>query len=107
MPYVSNRKISTRADKHELQDRRNDKWGRYYQSRAWKKLREWQIANYPLCHDCALNGLSVPATEAHHKVPFGTGKTDEEKFALLLDPENIVSLCHECHMKRHNKLKDR
>lgn len=107
MPYVSNRKISTRADKHELQDRRNDKWNMFYQDRRWKKLRKWYITEHPLCADCAISGRSVPADEVHHKVAFSTGDTIEDKFALLLDPDNLVSLCTTCHMKRHNKLKDR
>lgn len=104
MPYLSKRKIAVRSDKHELQERRNDKWNIFYQDRRWKKLRHWQITNFPLCYDCLFEGRSVPATEVHHKVPFSTGATIEDKFALLLDPDNIVSLCSECHDKRHKIL---
>ena len=104
MPYISKRKIGLKTNHKEREDRRNNKWGIFYQDRRWKRLREWQITNFPLCHDCALEGRSVPATEVHHRVPFSRGETTEEKFALLLDPENIVSLCSECHDKRHKLL---
>jgi 5-methylcytosine-specific restriction protein A len=71
---------------------------------SWRRLRDWHIANHPLCNDCALNGRSVAATDVHHKIPFNTGKTEEEKWNLLLDPDNLVSLCKECHIERHKKL---
>ena len=62
------------------------------------------MSTHSICHDCALNGRSVPATECHHVIPFGTGDTDEDKFALLLDPDNLIALCSECHDKRHRLL---
>lgn len=105
MPSLIKRKISVRTNKHEIQERRNNKWNVFYQDRRWKKLRHWQITNHPLCHDCMLEGRSVPAEEAHHIKPFSQGKTMEEKFELLLNPNNIVSLCKKCHDKRHAILK--
>ena len=101
MPYISKRKIGTPNHDKETSDRRNDKWGKYYGDKRWKRLREWQITNHPLCEDCLFEGRSVPATEVHHRVPFSRGKTQDEKWALLLDPNNIVSLCSSCHDKRH------
>lgn len=107
MPYITKRKISVRSDKHETRERHNDKWNHYYQNRQWKLLRQWKITNYPLCQDCLFEGRSVPADEVHHIVPFSTGSTEEEKMRLLLDPDNIVSLCSMHHDKRHGKLNNR
>ena len=101
MPYISHRRISPPSHKEENIERRNNKWNKYYGDKRWKALRKWQIEHHPICYDCALEGRSVPATEVHHVRPFATGKTQEEKWALLLDPNNIVSLCSSCHDKRH------
>ena len=109
MPYLSKRKVGNpnKIEQKEAVTRHNNKWAKYYHNKQWKLLREWQITNYPLCYDCALNGRSRAATQVHHKIPFSTGTTEEEKLQLLLDPDNVVSLCRECHLKRHGYLKNR
>lgn len=104
MPYLSKRKIGINTDKKEVSTRRNSKWNHYYQDRRWKRLREWQITNHPICYDCMMNGRSVPAEEVHHVIPFSRGKTEEERIELLLDPDNVVSLCKNCHDIRHKLL---
>lgn len=101
MPYITKRRIGTPNHKDENTQRRNKKWNKYYGDKRWKRLREWQITNFPLCQDCMIEGRSVPATEIHHIVPFSRGITEEEKWQLLLDPDNVISLCSECHDKRH------
>ena len=68
---------------------------------AREKLRDWYMSLHPICADCMIEGRSVPATELHHKRPFSTGKTEEERMELLLNPDNLVALCSECHDKRH------
>lgn len=107
MPYISKRKVGNpnKIEQKEANVRHNNRWGKYYHNKQWKKLREWQIVNFPLCHDCALNGISRAAEHVHHIRAFSTGATEEEKLRLLLDPDNVVSLCQECHMKRHGYLK--
>ena len=109
MPYLSKRKVGNpnKIEQKEAVTRHNKRWKKYYGNKQWKLLREWQITNYPLCYDCALNGRSRAATEVHHIRPFSEGSTEEERMELLLSPENITSLCHECHMKRHGYLKNR
>ena len=109
MPYISKRKVGkpNKIEQKEAVNRHNNKWAKYYHNKQWKLLREWQITNYPLCYDCALNGRSRAATQVHHIIPFSTGATEEERMELLLSPENITSLCRECHLKRHGYLKNR
>lgn len=104
MPYLQKRKISVRSDKHEVNERRNNKWNRFYQNPRWKKLRAWYMSLHPLCVDCLFEGRSVPATELHHIKPFGEGQTEEEKFELLLDPDNLCPLCSHHHDLRHKML---
>ena len=107
MPWLNKRKVGqpNKVDKQETINRRNKKWQKYYGDKRWKQLREWQIRTHPLCQDCLFEGRSVPAEEVHHIRAFGDGKTEEEKWSLLLDPSNVVSLCKKCHDKRHAILK--
>ena len=101
MPYITKRRISPPSRKEEHNTRRNNKWNKYYQNPKWKKLRDWYMSLHPICADCMIEGRSVPATELHHKIPFSTGNTEEERMELLLSPDNLVALCSECHDKRH------
>lgn len=105
MPYINKRRIGTPNRKEENNQRRNKKWQKYYGDKRWKQLREWQIRTHPLCQDCLFEGRSRAAEEVHHRIPFSTGKTEEEKWQLLLSPDNLVSLCKTCHDKRHAALK--
>lgn len=70
---------------------------------AYRKIRNGHIQAHPLCEDCLKNGKVTAAEEVHHIKPFMSGATDIEKMALAVDPNNLVSLCHDCHMKRHKK----
>ena len=103
MPWINKRKVGhpNKFEQQERVKRRNNTWNKYYQSPRWKKLRNWYISLHPICADCMIEGRSVPATEVHHIKPFGLGKTEEEKWELLLSPDNIVCLCSSCHDKRH------
>ena len=70
-----------------------------YNNTQWKKLRETYLKNNPLCADCLAKGKITPATSVHHiKSPFKNG---EINYGLLLDYDNLMSLCHECHGERH------
>lgn len=104
MPYLTKRKIIVKQDNHETQDRHNDKWNKYYQNRQWKLLRDYYMQLHPICADCAIEGRSVPAEECHHKIVFSWFESKEDRMKALLDPDNIISLCRSCHMKRHKNL---
>lgn len=109
MPYISKRRVGNpnKIEQKEAVTRHNSKWNVFYQDKRWKKLRDWYMVSHPICADCAIEGRSVPADECHHKIPFSTGATHEEKMQLLLDPNNLVALCSYHHDKRHGKMKNR
>lgn len=74
-----------------------------YQSKRWKEVRKYMRENYPLCQDCLKKGIIKPMEEVHHiKSPFVKGLTDEEREWRAYTEENLVCLCRECHLKRHN-----
>lgn len=91
-----------RKKRIEKQVQHNSKYcAKYYDSAQWKKLRENYRLQHPLCECCLSNGLAIPATEIHHKKRFMSGLNEEAKWRLLLNPNNLVSLCKECHTTAH------
>lgn len=102
MPYITKRRVIPQIKDKEATTRHNNKWSKYYHNKQWKLLREWYISSHPLCEVCLFKGRSVPAEEVHHRIPFSQGETMEEKYELLLDPDNLQSVCRKCHMDIHN-----
>ena len=71
-----------------------------YNNTEWRKLRDTYIKEHPLCEDCLDKGKVVPAEDVHHiRSPFQNGECNK---ALLLDYNNLMALCKQCHNKRHN-----
>lgn len=60
-----------------------------------------------ICQDCGgflafknEHGVYIPwdvGAEVHHIIPVSMGGDD--------NPNNLITLCHECHLKRHERLK--
>lgn len=84
-----------------VKQRKQNTLNKYYKSKEWKKLREEKIKECPLCEECLANDIINPATDVHHVIPFSYGKTDEERWQLLLDYTNLKSLCKKCHIRIH------
>lgn len=71
-----------------------------YQNTAWRKLRDTYMHNHPICEECLNKGKVTPATDIHHMIsPFQHG---EVNYTLLLDYDNLMALCKECHATLHN-----
>ena len=77
---------------------------KYYNSKGWHSLRNSYYCSHPLCERCLAKGISRQAEDIHHIKAFLTGKTEEERWNLLLDPSNLMALCEHCHHEIHNKL---
>ena len=101
---IRNQLQSKKDNQIESSKRRNKKWNRFYQAPEWKSLRQWKIIKNPICETHLKYGIVVPATSIHHKHPFGFGETEEEKWKLLLDPLNLISVCESCHDEFHKQL---
>ena len=75
-----------------------------YNNRRWRKVRDTYFIQHPLCEECLKKGKVTPAEDVHHlKSPFING---EINYTLLLDSNNLESLCKECHSAIHNKKKE-
>lgn len=77
------------AKRYEKYDRPIETKRRY--GRAWKRIRDRHISQFPLCEMCKQKGLVVAAEEVHHIKPLSQGGTHAE--------ENLMSLCKTCHSK--------
>lgn len=76
-------------------------WQTYYQSPIWKTTRLTYRTEHPICERCLSKGVVASMTDIHHKCPFGLGKTADERWTLLTDKDNLVSLCNKCHHEVH------
>jgi len=75
----------------------------FYNSLAWKRLRDTYLKTHAICECCLEHGRVIPATDIHHKVPWDRGKTEEEKWQLFLNEKNLLSVCETCHHALHFK----
>ena len=83
------------CEKHQEQE--NQRYEKYDRSpemkkrygKAWKKIRDRHMAQYPLCEMCKKQGRLTPAEEVHHIKPLSIGGTN--------DGGNLMSLCKVCH----------
>lgn len=75
------------SQRYERYDRDPAKKKRY--GRSWRRIRDQQLAEHPLCEKCKKAGKINPAREVHHFKPLSQGGTH--------DPSNLMSLCTSCH----------
>ena len=79
---------------------------RFYSSKAWQKLRdEVKRRDGMLCVDCLKEGRITPAEEVHHIIELTPENINDPSIAL--NANNLVSLCKECHHKRHGSRRKR
>ena len=77
---------------HRLDTINPTKWPELYRSPDWKSIKEQQLRACPLCEKCG-----QPATEVHHITPH---RGDP---GLFFNPNNLMSLCHDCHTRETQK----
>lgn len=94
MPYL--RKYTPpKQINHKARDR-----VQIYNSNKWRKLRLSQLMQQPLCELCLLRGKTTLAVDVHHKDSF-LNYNGDKRYAVAYDPNNLMSLCKECHAELH------
>lgn len=74
----------------------------YYQLSQWKALRQEYRSLHPLDELSLLSDKVEAAEDVHHLVsPFEYGRNEAEKVALLLNPDNLISLTKLHHGQIH------
>lgn len=70
-------------------------------SARWLRLRCEKLSAQPLCERCKAEGIITPAVEVHHVHPVEMALSYADKDRLMFDIHNLLSLCHDCHVKTH------
>lgn len=89
-------------DKTEITFKDNKDSLYYYNSKHWKNLRNRYYTAHPICEECFAKGVYRPAQDIHHIKPFMTGKSEDQRWTLLLDENNLQALCKEHHLTKHS-----
>ena len=101
MPTINkNKKIREKPTQYKHEGNQGSK---YYNTKQWNNLRNRYIKEHPFCEMCLEEGKVKLAEQVHHKTEFLSGLTEEERWQLLTDEDNLQSLCSECHHKIHNE----
>jgi len=87
--------------------KKNLYWSKYYQDARWGRLRNAYYAAYPCCEVCDRQGIVTPTDEVHHLHPFGSAPTEEAKWSLLLNPNNLCSCCRRHHKMFHKYMNEK
>lgn len=98
-------KTHGRMSQEEYQEMRR----KAYNTMGWRRLRKYHLSQHPICEKCwSDKGIINPGTpehplHIHHiKSPFSSAGVDMD---LLLDDNNLMTVCGECHGLIHNNPK--
>lgn len=73
---------------------------RFYKSKRWQRVRDYVYSrDNGLCQDCLKAGRITPGLEVHHLITLTASNIDDADIAL--NPDKLITLCYECHKKRH------
>ena len=75
-----------------------------YNSKEWQQLRIEKLRAQPLCEMHLKKGIVVSARCVHHIHPIEDSSTMEEMRKWAFMPENLMSLCYDCHAKIHKEM---
>ena len=68
---------------------------KFYHSKEWEKVRRFVLMrDRYVCRICGR-----PAQEVHHKIHLAPENIWDTK--VTLNPDNLVSLCKDCHFAQH------
>jgi 5-methylcytosine-specific restriction protein A len=91
--------VSGYCDKHKQQkERYRGSANERGYNRDWQKARDRFLRDNPCCAKCLEKDRAVPATVVHHIKPISQG-------GEILDPDNFMSLCRDCHERLHGRKK--
>ena len=77
-----------------------------YNTQAWKNLSMIYKQEHPLFECCKIDGKTSSVEEVHHLIKFDDQENPEVRSMLLLDKDNLISLCKDCHQKYHKNQKE-
>lgn len=73
-------------------------------SPRWRRLRKTKLTQQPMCEVCESKDIYRFATEVHHKTPVESVALSRDQELLMFNIDNLMSVCHECHVELHKTL---
>lgn len=107
MPWVNKPERKPKSTYHNNTNMRELR-RKAYNDTKWRKVRQTYLQNHPVCEQCLKEGKVYAGTledplQVHHKQsPFTTGAINYE---LLLDSNNLETLCSYHHSLHHQEEK--
>ena len=81
--------------------KRDKKKQKFYDSKEWRTISNIvKSKDFGLCQVCLNKNIVKSSDVVHHIIPL-----DEDRNKAL-DRDNLICLCHKCHNKIHNDMKD-
>lgn len=97
------------ANKQEQIDEHNKRTNKHsskwYGNKAWHILRNQYYTAQPICECCLKQGIIKSADSVHHLKRFMSGDSEEDKWKLFLDWNNLCSLCTRHHNMCHEMMR--
>ena len=82
----------------------------FYSNAAWLLFRKVYREKHPLCRHCEAKGIITPATDIDHIQPINPENPYDTKggrFGEPLDEANVQALCHQCHIIKTAKTRNK
>ena len=83
---------------------KNENYKRLIHTSRWVRLRRIVLTEHPLCERCMSEGRITAASEVHHRRPVEEAFSLREMTRLMFDKNNLMALCHNCHVKTHTEM---
>lgn len=75
---------------------------KFYKSKKWQKVRAYVWSrDKGLCQRCLRNHIIKAGDTVHHIVEISQDNITNE--AITLNPDNLETLCRDCHAAVHKK----
>ena len=97
----SKRKKAERQSRYIQEQTHAGEASRYYNSTSWKSLRKIYLMTHPVDELELIKKKVVSAEHVHHLVKWFDQPSEELRWQLLLDEENLISLSSETHQRVH------
>lgn len=94
--FLKNKQQKAKKEQDRAYNRQRGSVSRLGYDRRWEKVRAAKLLDSPLCEVCEAEGRLTPAEEVHHIRPISDGGD-------IYLSDNLMSICHSCHMKIHAK----
>lgn len=95
------KKKAEREKRYRLDQTRSGNAAKFYQSKVWTNARNSYLHTHPVDELMLITHKVTSADNVHHLIKFIDQATDELRWRLLVDPDNLISLESHTHQMIH------